>query len=409
MSSPPYDARTFLPVARPTLGPAEAEAVARVLGSGWVSQGLEVAAFEAEFAAAVGAPYACAVANGTAALHLALRAVGVAAGDEVITVSSSFIASAASIRHCGAIPVFIDIEAATGNLDPELLAPAVSRATRAILCVHQLGMPCELPAILDFAKRRGLPVVEDAACAVGSEILTASGWQRIGRPHGDVACFSFHGRKLLTTGEGGMITSRDPAIDGHVRSARQHGMSLAADQRHTSSRVEFEIYTELGFNYRMSDVQAAIGRQQLRRLPLLVERRRALAARYAELLRGQPLASAPAEPSWARTNWQSYAIRLEESVAQRDLMQALLAEGIATRRGVMCCHREPAFPVGSWRCGAQAQLCPPEDGRCPHLRMSERAQDQVILAPLFTDMQDDDPARVIAALERHAATCRNPG
>jgi perosamine synthetase len=405
MDSSPSDPRKFLPLSRPTLGSAEAEAVARVLGTGWVSQGPEVAAFETEFAAAVGAPYACAVANGTTALHLALLAVGVTPGDEVITVSSSYIASAASVCHCGALPVFVDVEPLTGNLDPRLLEAAVSPTTRAILCVHQLGMPCELEAILGFARAHGLAVVEDAACAAGSQALIGNAWEPIGRPHGDVACFSFHGRKLLTTGEGGMITTRSPTIDRRVRSARQHGMSLAADQRHSAKQVEFEVYTELGFNDRMSDVQAAIGREQLRRLNGIVERRRALAQRYADVLHDLPWVSAPGEPSWARNNWQSYPIRLAAGVAQRALMQALLDDGIATRRGVMCCHREPAFPFRSWRCGARAQGCPPESGRCPHLAVSELIQDRVILAPLYPEMDDADPERVAAALERHAPRC----
>ena len=406
MGSAPVAREPLLPLARPTFGEAEAAAVKRVLRSGWVSQGPEVAAFEREFAVAVGAPHACAVANGTAALHLALRAVGVGPGDEVITVSSSFIATAASIRHCGALPVFVDIEPETGNLDPKLLEPAVTPATRAILCVHQLGMPCELEAIGRIAARHGLALVEDAACAVGSEIHGPDGWQRIGGPHGDMACFSFHGRKVLTTGEGGMLTTADPALDERVRRWRQQGASLAAEARHGSPRVELESYPVLGYNDRMSDLQAAVGREQLRRLPQIVARRRALAERYGELLAGLDSLAAPQEPAWARSNWQSYAVRVADGLDQRQIMQQLLDEGIATRRGVMCAHREGAFPHGTWRCGAQARGCPPERGACPHLRESERAQEQTILVPLFPGMADEDPPRVVVALERACRTGR---
>jgi perosamine synthetase len=400
MRSVPEAVERLLPLARPTLGDAEAEAVRRVLRSGWVSQGPEVAAFERELAAAVGAPHACAVASGTAALHLALRAVGVVPGDEVITVSSSFIASAASIRHCGALPVFIDVEAATGNMDPRLLEAAITPATRAILCVHQLGMPCELAPIAAVAARHGLALVEDAACAIGSEVRGPEGWRRIGRPHGDMACFSFHGRKVLTTGEGGMVTTADPSLDERVRRWRQQGASLAAEARHEAAQVDFESYPELGYNYRMSDLQAAVGREQLRRLPGIVARRRALAQRYQELLAGLDAFAAPPEPAWARSNWQSYAVRLPEGAGQRRVMQLLLEEGIATRRGVMCAHREDAFPPGTWRCGAEPCGCPPAGGICPHLPESERVQDRTILVPLFPELADEDLSRVVAALRR---------
>jgi dTDP-4-amino-4,6-dideoxygalactose transaminase len=176
-----------IPIAKPLLGEEEAEAARRAILSGWVTQGPEVAAFEAEFRAAVGAAHACAVSNCTTALHLALLAVGVGSGDEVITVSHSFIATATCIRYCGAIPVFVDIEPGTFNLDPHLIEAAISARTKAILCVHQAGMPCDLPAILAIARRHGIPLVEDAACAIGSEILWDGNWEKIGNPRGEIA------------------------------------------------------------------------------------------------------------------------------------------------------------------------------------------------------------------------------
>src|SRR4051794_38725620 len=217
--------KDFVPVARPYLGMEEVSAAERAILSGWVTQGPEVAAFEKEFAAFVGAPHACAVSSGTTALHLALLAAGVRRGDEVITVSHSYIATANSIRYCGALPVFVDIEPETFNIDPQKIEPAITERTRAILCVHQMGLPCDLSPILTIAGKYNIPVVEDAACAIGSEILWDGNWERIGKPHSDIACFSFHPRKLLTTGDGGMLTTRDAEIDARFRLWRQHGMS----------------------------------------------------------------------------------------------------------------------------------------------------------------------------------------
>ena len=236
------------PDRRPISGRGGGGAAGEAILSGWVTQGPQVAAFEEEFAAYVGAPYACAVSSCTTALHLALHALGVGPGDEVVTVSHSFIATANAVRYCGARPVFVDIDPRTYNIDPGLIEAAITPRTRAILPVHQIGVPCDLAAILDVAERHGLPVVEDAACAIGSEIRIGERWERIGRPHGMVACFSFHPRKVITTGDGGMLTTRDPrprppvppappARDERVRHrpARGHGQSSSRTTRCSAS------------------------------------------------------------------------------------------------------------------------------------------------------------------------------
>src|SRR5688572_30303270 len=321
----------MIPVARPVLGEPEAEAARRAILSGWVTQGPEVAAFEREFAAVVGAPHACAVSSCTTALHLALVACGVGPGDEIVTVSHSFIATANAIRYCGAMPVFVDVELDTFNMDVSQLEAALGPRTRAILAVHQMGMPCDLQAITSIARRHRLPVIEDAACATGSDIRWDGAWQPIGRPHGDVACFSFHPRKLLSTGDGGMLTTRSEELDRRFRLLRQHGMSVPDTVRHQATRVTFEEYPILGFNYRMTDIQGAIGREQIKRLPSLVARRRERAARYHAAFRTVASVNAPVEPQWARSNWQSYAVRVARG-RQRPIMQALLDEGISTRR-----------------------------------------------------------------------------
>jgi perosamine synthetase len=386
-----------IPITRPVLGEAEAAATRRVILSGWVTQGPETAAFEREFAAYVGAEHACAVSNCTVALHLALLAVGVRPGDEVITVSHSFIASANSIRYAGAVPVFVDIEPETFNLNPALVEAAVSERTRAILCVHQIGMPCDLPAIMAVARRHGLPVIEDAACAVGSEILWDGAWEKAGRPRGDIACFSFHPRKLLTTGDGGMLTTANPEWDRCFRLWRQHGMSVPDTVRHGANQVVFEDYLVLGYNYRMTDLQAALGREQLKRLPEAVAQRRRMAARYTELLADVPGVRPPPEPSWARSNWQSYCVWLPKGRDQRRVMQSMLDEGIATRRGVMCAHREPAFAPGTWK------FSPAAGGPAAALRYSEAAQEQAILLPLFHELTEAEQDTVVLALRKACA------
>ena len=375
----------MIPIAKPVMGEPEAEAARRAILSGWISQGPEVAAFEREFAAIVGAPHACAVSSCTTALHLALLALGVGPGDEVITVSHSYIATANAIRYCGAIPVFVDIEQDGFNMDPNQIEGVISERTRAILCVHQMGMPCDLAAIIDIAHRHKLPVIEDAACAIGSEILWQGQWEKIGKPHGDIACFSFHPRKIMTTGDGGMITTANAQWDATFRLLRQHAMSVPDTIRHGANQVIFKSYGTLGYNYRMTDIQAAVGREQLKRLPEIFEKRRELGERYRSLLAAIPGLDLPREPDWARSNWQSFCVRLPDGRDQRAVMQQMLDEGVSTRRGIMCSHREAAY--------ADLQL------RCP-LPLSELAQERSIILPLYPQMTPAEQEQVAAALTR---------
>ncbi len=374
----------MIPITQPLIGPEETEAAAEVIRSGWLTQGPRVARFEADFASATGALYACAVSNCTTALHLALLAVGVGPGDEVITVSHTFIACANAIRQCGARPVFVDIDPVTFTMDPDLVAASITARTTAILCVHQVGMPCDMEALMPLARAHNLPVVEDAACALGSELLFCGEWQKVGAPIGEVACFSFHPRKVITVGDGGMLTTRDPALDAKFRLLRQHGMDVPDTVRHGSREVVFETYATRGFNYRMTDVQAAIGIEQLRRLPEIVTRRRAFAERYSKLLAAAvPEVETPREPNWARTNWQSYCVCLPDRADQRAVMQHMLDRGVATRRGIMCIHREPAYAD--------------QRARFP-LPVSERAQSRNIQLPLFPQMTEAMQEEVVLCL-----------
>ncbi|RTM10372.1 MAG: DegT/DnrJ/EryC1/StrS family aminotransferase [Hyphomicrobiales bacterium] len=373
----------MIPIIKPTMDEAEAEAARRVILSGWVTQGPEVAAFETEFATFTGAPHAVAVSNCTTALHLALLAAGVKPGDEVVTVSHSYIATANSVTYCGATPVFVDIDPATYNIDPALIEQALSAKTSAILVVHQMGLPCDMAAVVDIARAKGLPVIEDAACASGSEILWNGQWEKVGKVHGDVACFSFHPRKIMSTGDGGMLTTKHADWAAKFKLLRQHGMSVPDTLRHGSAQVIFETHPVLGYNYRMTDIQAAVGREQLKRLPGIVARRRALAARYADLLRGAQWLGLVHEPSFARTNWQSFCVRLPESADQRAVMQAMLDAGVATRRGIMCAHREDVYASQPLRM------------RLPE---SEAAQDHAIVLPLYSQMTDEDQQKVASTL-----------
>jgi dTDP-4-amino-4,6-dideoxygalactose transaminase len=240
-------------------------------------------------------------------------------------------------------------------------------------------MPCDLRAVLEIAGRHGLRVIEDAACAVGSEILWRGAWERLGKPHGDIACFSFHPRKAITTGEGGMVTSARAEWDGRLRGLRNHGVSIPASTRSAARQIVTESYEALGYNYRLSDLHAALGREQLKRLAGIVARRRALAARYL-----------PLEPPWARSNWQSFCVRLPDSCDQRVVMQRLLDRGIASRRGILCAHREPAC--------AEVPLRRP-------LPASERAQDRCMLLPLYPQLTEAQQRAVGEALRD---ACRVP-
>jgi perosamine synthetase len=396
-----------IPLAKPWLGEAEAEAARATVLSGWVMQGSKVAEFERQFANFVNASHACAVSSGTAALILALKAVGVKNGDVVLTVSHSFIATANAIRACGAEPVFIDIEPVGYNVDPAVMSRVIEHdcyrdgntlyyhnverllnlaesplhsakgplgRVAAILAVHQMGIPCDIALIDSLARRHGIPWVEDAACALGSE------WhgQRIGRPQSAAACFSFHPRKLITTGDGGMVVTDNAATDAACRRWRQHGMEPPP----LGGLVES--YACTAFNYRLTDIQAAVGIEQLARLPELVARRRDRVAYYRACLTN-PMFKIPQERPDCYYNWQSLPVDFGGSgLDQMRVIGALASAGITAKPGIMNAHSELPY-AGVWS-----------------LPESERRRVETLLLPLFHDLSDGDIERIASELARLA-------
>ena len=367
-----------VPFAKPQFHGGEAEALAAVIESGWVSQGPRVQAFEAAFAVAVGAAEAVATTNCTTALQLALYAAGVRPGDEVIVPSLSFVATANAVWQCGATPVFADIDPRTYNLDPVAAERAITSRTRAIMPVHQIGLPADMDAFLALGALHGVTIVEDAACAVGA---TYKG-RRIGSL-GPLACFSLHPRKVITTGEGGMITTNDPELADRLRKLRQHGMDLSDLARHNATDIAFESYPERGWNMRMTDLQAALGLCQLEVLDDILAERRRQADRYTAALAALPHLEAPYEPDYAVRTWQSYPVRVDPAspIGRTDLMRRLHRDGVATRRGIMAIHHEKPYKG--------------QDVLLPH---TDAAARDVLLLPLFPGLGDAAQDYVIERL-----------
>jgi dTDP-4-amino-4,6-dideoxygalactose transaminase len=364
---------------RPWLGEEEAAAAAAAVASGWVAQGPRVAEFEEAFAAATGTGHAVAVSSCTAALHLALVASGIGPGDEVVVPSLSFIATANAVRYVGAEPVFADVEAATQNLTPRTVQPHISDRTRAVILVDQAGVPADLDGIRALCDPPGITVIEDAACAVGSTYRGSAAGAGAA-----FAAYSFHPRKLITTGEGGMLTTPDGGIATRIRRLREHGMNVSAADRHRSKRPVIEHYTEVGFNFRMTDIQAAIGLVQLRKLEELLARRRTLAERYRRALSGIPGLRMIEEPQYGTTNYQSFWVLIpdESSVARDEVLERMAQAGVSARRGIMAAHLEPAY-----------------SGH-PHgpLPETERLTARSVILPLFHDMTEAQQDHVISVL-----------
>jgi dTDP-4-amino-4,6-dideoxygalactose transaminase len=368
-----------IPVMIPLLGEEEAQAAADAVRSGWVAQGPRVARFEQEFAATVGAGHGVAVSSCTTALHLALVLLEAGPGDEVIVPSLSFIATANAVRYVGATPVFADVDLATGNVTVETVDAVRTPRTRAVVAVHQGGVPFDTAALRKAADGWGVGLVEDAACAAGSTAY--------GQPAGTgaaIAAWSFHPRKLITTGEGGMVTVDDAAWATRLRRLREHGMNVSAADRHASAQPVLEAYLETAYNYRMTDIQAAVGLVQLGRLAGLIAQRRALAARYQELLAGIDGLVPVRDPAYGQTNYQSFWVLLnpEYGTSRDQALAELAARGVSARRGIMAAHLEPAY----------ADVTP---GPLP---VTERLTRDSLILPLHHALTEDDQDYIVGIL-----------
>jgi perosamine synthetase len=379
---------TLLPYGRQLIEDADVQAVVEVLRSDWLTTGPKVAEFEEVFARRVGAEHAVSFSSGTAALHGAVFAAGLKAGDEAITTPLTFAATANCILYQDATPVFADVCADTLNLDPERVEERITTNTRAILPVDYAGHPADLRAIVELARSHGLIVIEDSCHALGAEYE--------GRCVGGVAdmtVFSFHPVKHITTGEGGMATTNNAQFAETLRRFRNHGISSDARQRQSAGQWHYEMVL-LGFNYRLPDIVCALGIEQLKRLDANLERRREIAARYTSAFREIPGVIPPAVRAEANPAWHLYPIRLDlpQLTANRaQVFRALRAENIGVNVHYIPVHLHPYYREQFGYKGGEFPV-------------AEDAYERLISLPMFHAMSDQDVKDVIAAITKVVST-----
>ncbi len=367
----------MIPIAKPYITEDEARSAYETILSGWISQGRKVEEFEKRFSEYINGGYAVAVSNCTVGLHLMMIVSDIGKGDEVICPSLSYIATANSIKYVGAEPVFAEVEPYSYNIDINHAEKLITKKTKAILIVHQIGMPANIDSFKILCEKYNLKLLEDAACATGS----IYNGKRVGSDS-ELACFSFHPRKIITTGEGGMITTTSKKHYERLKLLRQQGMSTSAIDRAKTGKPLFEEHLEIGYNYRMTDIQASIGLRQLEKLDWIIKQRREIALRYIEELKGIDQIILPTEEEGYISNYQSFCIYINErSLKERnDLLRNLIDLGIEARRGVMTSHTEPPYR---------------NQFKNIKLPISEKLSDRSILIPLYVPMTENEIEQVI--------------
>ena len=372
---------TFLPFSRPSITDADVAAVADVMRSGWLTTGRECQEFESEFARATGCPGAVALASATAGMHLALSALGVGPGDEVITPSMTWVSTPNLVKLAGAEPVWVDVDPGTLMTTADRVEPLITPRTRAIIPVHYAGAPADMDPLRALAASRGIPLLEDAAHAAGTVYR--------GRPVGAVGTtiFSFHPIKNITTGEGGMLCSDDDGFLARVRRLKFHGLGVDAFDRETQGRRPQAQVVEPGYKYNLTDMAAALGRTQLARMDGMNAARRALAALYAERFAEIPEILPLAIPGWPHVHaWHLYVVRLDKPGLTRDaFMERLKRRNIGTGIHFLAAHTHAYYRgLGAGKA---------------ELPATEWNSERILSLPLFPDMMPEDVDDVIAAIK----------
>lgn len=375
----------FVPYGRQLIEDDDVEAVTQALRSDYLTTGPMVERFEAGLAAAAGVRHAVAVNSGTAALHAAYSAIGLGQGDEIVTSPLTFAATGNAALYCGARPIFADIDADTGCLDPAAAAAAMTPRTRAIVPIDYAGLPAQYDALREVAVRHGVPLVADAAHSLGGSYR--------GRPVGslaDVSAFSFHPVKTITTGEGGAVTTDVEAIAVAARRFRTHGIERASGRQRNAGRPAwYQEMQTLGFNYRLTDIGSALGTSQLAKLPRFVARRTELARRYTEAFGDLGSIRLPATPSDRISAWHLYVIRANDPARRDPLFEALRARGVGVQVHYLPVYLHPYYQDLGYKVGA-----------CP---VAETFAASCLSLPLFPGMSDDDQSFVIEAVRQTVA------